>query len=220
MKTGISQSFSFSVALPTLKLSLNVPHPDPILFVGIGVRRGAAAPLNPVSDRSGAATSSAVGEFLAYDVDRCQAQGACFEGFRDQDSEGFRDNFAGQGSGRRGTNDVELLHAQLLAIRSTVYPFDARSGPLDSGAEATLLGTLTTGEEIENNRRGTLRFGCPPNESKCEFGRMVGISSRLNPGDEVGLYFFGSHPQYASNSGRIAGPADVSFTVNLPIVPR
>lgn len=206
--------------IPTLQLKLNVPHPDPVLFVGIGVRRGAQAPLDPVADRSGGVTSSVVGEFLANDVDRCQAQGACFEGFRDQDSEGYRDQLAGQGSGQRGSNDVELLHAQLLAIRSTRYPFEARSGPMESGVESAVIGSLTTGEQIQNNRRGPLWFGCPPNESGCEFGRMVGISSRLNPGDEVGLYFFGSHLQYATNSGRIPGPVDAEFTVNLPITDR
>ncbi len=206
--------------IPTLRLDLSVPHPDPVLFVGIGVRRGAATPLNEVGDRSGGVTNSVVGEFLASDVDRCQAQGACFEGFRDQDGDGYREQFAGQGTGQRGSNDVELLHAQMLAIRSTTYPFRARSGPLESGMEGTALGPLTTGEEIENNRRGPLWFGCPPNLSACEFGRMVGVSSRLNPGDQVGLYFFGSHLQYASNSGRLPGPVDASFTVNLPILDR
>ncbi len=206
--------------IPTLNLTMNVPHPDPIVFVGIGVRRGGAAPLNAVTDRSGAVSNSVVGEIISNDVDDCQASGNCFEGFRGQDSEGYRDQFKGNGSGERGTNDVELLHAQLLAIRALQYPYAARSGPLETQMDEQVLGKLTTAEFIENNPRGVLWFGCPPNVSECAVGRMVGISSRLNPGDEVGLYFFGSHVQYATNSARVAGPADVKFTANLPIFDR
>lgn len=179
--------------IPTLQLEMNIDHPDPILFVGVGVRRGGALTFNPLTERTGALTNSGVGEIYANELDARQASV----------------------SGQRGTNDPELLHAQLLAIRSTRYPHQARSGPLDQP-----MGELTTGERIENNPRGPLWFGCEPNVSGCKLGRMVGISSRLNPGDEVGLYFFGSHLQYASNSSRLPGAADVQFTVNLPIFDR
>ncbi len=173
--------------IPTLKLEVSPPHPDPVFFVGVGIRRGAAGPFNPATDRTGSVTNSVAGEIYS-EFDRQQAEG---------------------GSGQRGTNDVELVHAQLTAIRSTVFPWEGRSDPL--GAQ---FGQVTINDGVT-----PIWFGCPPNVTECERGRMAGVSSRLMPGDEVGLYFFGSHVQYASHSGRAGGPALITGDVELPLMP-
>lgn len=93
--------------------------------------------------------------------------------------------FLGTGIIRAGSTEVDLLHYQTASIRpyanaspspTAAYPVDDPRGP---------------------NHVYPIRFGDHPQDNS--WGRLIGVTARLNPGDVVGLVANGQHNMYIYN---------------------
>ena len=125
----------------------------------------------------------------------------------------------GSGTDCEAGNAPKLLHFQVSPVR--VFPTAA--------ADAQALTSTGTAPFPADDPRNALpvgpyyplRWGANPGfagSSDTLRGRLIGVSARLHPGDQVGLLFYGEHPVYKSVSS--AGPGQVSIvgTVELPLL--
>jgi ABC-2 type transport system ATP-binding protein len=46
---------------------------------------------------------------------------------------------------------------------------------------------------------------------------LIGISTQLRSGDQIGLMLYGFHPQYTLGFSRIPSAVDLTGTVQLPL---
>lgn len=120
-----------------------------------------------------------------------------------------------QDSGDCEDNAPELLHHQVLPIR--VFP-TAAAAPGQAISHYPLDDPRNT---LAQPAHYPLRFGDNPGFSGSNdtaAGRLLGVSARLHPGDEVGLIFSGEHPVFQSIASAAAGQVTVSGTVELPLL--
>ena len=109
--------------------------------------------------------------------------------------------FVGTGL-KRGTADPVILHDQLTPIRQTFeFPWTDANG-------------------VQTEAGNPLHYGCGTDaETLCDRGRLVGVTSRILPGDQVGLIFTPSDVQYQQLVNFSAGTLRIRGNVELPIYP-
>lgn len=118
-------------------------------------------------------------------------------------------------SGDCEDNAPVLLHHQVLPIR--VFP-TAAAAPGQAGSSYPLDDPRNT---LAQPAHYPLRFGDNPGfagSNDTEAGRLLGVSARLHPGDQVGLIFYGEHPVFKSIASAAAGQVTVNGTVELPLM--
>lgn len=131
--------------------------------------------------------------FAGIGVKRCQSQPSA-----EQDPEECEDNA------------VDLLHFQVVPIR--LFPTDAAG---QAGASYPADDPRNFGAEAKGHYY-PIRWGDNPDDA--ETGLLHGVSARLYPGDQVGLYLMPEHPVFTTISSLLPGQVTVSGTVALPLL--
>lgn len=113
-----------------------------------------------------------------------------------------------------------ILHDQITPVRgSATYPYTdvARTVTNPATSMSCTADPAVNASNVVTENGNPISYGCGMNaESLCDRGRLAGITTRLLPGDKVGLMFSGGDVQYqqiVNAPNQIVITGDVEFPI-------